>query len=323
MTANRAFKRQVRERTHRTGESYTAARHQVLAARNPTTSTTTAEVPVARLRLAVAQTTPRRGLDPESFRSAGDEICSLMRKAHAEGAELVLFCEATFCFPDKEELSADPERLADADWDRFPWHALDTEIEQVRATARVLSLWTVIGVQRRPEPGSSSTRPTTSLMVIDAAGDIAAVYDERLLSRSKLSYMYAAGTGPIVVDVHGVRIGLVSGLEVLFPTLFSNYEADGVDCVLYATAGTPNPADANSLASPALTHAQQNHIWIGYAVPSDQAPYTPAGIIDPDGGWAARCPAEATPAISITEVSTRADSPAQVWRRTMLASLHT
>lgn len=152
-------------------------------------------------------------------------------------------------------------------------------------------------------------------------GEIAGVYDERMLSRSKLDYLYAAGTKPVVVDVKGIRIGLVSGLEVLFPSLFSDYEADGVDCILYATAGTPYPAEANTLASPAQTLAHQNQVWIAYVTPTDQAPHTPAGVIAPGGEWVAQCPRQATPAIAVSDVSPRAEFPGRVWRRTLLESL--
>ena len=127
----------------------------------------------------------------------------------------------------------------------------------------------------------------------------------------------------MVIDVQGVRIALASGLEVLFPQVFSDYERQDVDCVLFSTAGPGEPAEADTLASSARTHALQNGIWVGYAVPSDKAPYAAAGIIAPGGAWAARCPSEVTPAIAVTEISTRPDHPGRTWRRDLLQGLTT
>ena len=151
--------------------------------------------------------------------------------------------------------------------------------------------------------------PRPVCLVIDPTGTVVARYDERLLSRSKQAYLYAAGPEGVVLDVQGVRIALTSGLEVLFPQLFSDYESQDVDCVLFSTAGPGEPAEADTLASSARTHAHQNGLWVGYAVPSDKAPYAPAGILAPGGAWAARCPTQVAPAIAVAEISEAARPP--------------
>ncbi len=278
--------------------------------------------PPARLRLAVAQTTFRTDPgDQGAFEDAGTEVRQLMQQAHAAGADLVQFPEATLCFPDKQLLSGDPNRLSEADWTRFAWAALDRETREIRAAARSWGLWTVLGRQLPHPSDPRGSRPTSSLVVIDPAGDIVARYDERVLSRSKQRYLYAAGSAGVVVAINGLRIGLTSGLEVLFPNLFSDYEAQDVDGVLFCTAGPGDPAEADTLASSACTHALHNGIWVGYAVPSDKAPYASAGVIAPGGTWSARCPDEAIPALAVADLSERPDHPGRTWRRTMLQSL--
>ena len=278
----------------------------------------------ARIRLAVAQTTFRNDPgDRDAFRSAGAEVRQLMQQARAAGAGLVQFPEATLCFPDKLALSPDPGRLGEADWTRFAWDALEQEVQEIRAAARTTGLWTLLGAQRRPPSVQVTARPTSSLLVIDPAGAVVLGYDERLLSRSKQRYLYAPGTEAAVVEISGLRIGLTSGLEVLFPTLFSDYEARGVDAVLFSTAGPGDPVEADSLASSARTHAQQNGIWVGYAVPCDKAPYAAAGVIAPDGTWASRCPAEVRPGIAVADLTARREHPGREWRRSMLQSLTT
>ncbi len=322
MTADRALKRRVRARAHRTGESYTAAlRH--FRSREGATVPTTPEPSPDQLRLAVAQTTFRTDPDDAgAFQDAGAEVRGLMRQAGAAGADVIQFPEATLCFPDKRALSRDPDRVSEADWSRFAWESSEIEIERIRAEAGALRLWTVLGAQHR-QPSDPAARPTSGLLVIDPTGTVVTRYDERLLSRSKQAYLYAPGTEGVVFDVRGVRIALTSGLEVLFPTLFSDYESQDVDCVLFSTAGPGEPAEADTLASSACTHALQNGIWVGYAVPSDKAPYAPAGIIAPGGSWAARCSTQVTPTIAVADVTKRPDHPGRIWRRTMLDTLST
>ena len=275
----------------------------------------------AELRLAVAQTTFRTDPgDGQAFRDAGAEVRRLMRQARAAGADVIQFTEATLCCPDKTSLSRDPDQLTEADWTTFAWQAAESEVDQIRATAGSLGLWTVLGAQQR-HPSDPAARPASSLRVIDPNGTVVARYDERLLSRSKQAYLYAAGADGVVIDVQGVRIGLASGLEALVPQVFSDYEKQDVDCVLFSTAGPGEPAEADTLASSARTHALQNGIWVGYAVPSDKAPYASAGIIAPGGAWAVRCPSEVTPAVDIAEIRTRPDHPGRTWRRDLLQSL--
>lgn len=321
MTANRALKRRVRARAQRTGESYTAALRHFRSLEGETVPTT--DHSTARLRLAVAQTTFRTDPgDDVAFREAGAEIRRLMRQAQGAGADVIQFPEATLCFPDKRSLSRDPDQVTEADWTRFAWESSQQEIELIRTAAGSLRLWTVLGAQQQ-HPSDPSGRPTTSLLVIDPTGAVVARYDERVLSRSKQAYLYAAGTQGVVLDVLGVRVALTSGLEVLFPQLFSDYESQDVDCVLYSTAGPGEPSEADTLASSARTHAHQNGLWVGYAVPSDKAPYAPAGILAPGGAWAARCPTQVAPAIAVAEIAKRPDHPGRMWRRDMLQQLTT
>ena len=330
MTANRSFKQRVRARSRRTGESYTAALRHFRSTQGATvTDPSTPSSPIRRaaLQLAVAQTSAHH--DPEDrdgFAAAGAEVRDLMQQAAEAGADMIQFPEATMCFPHKQAFSSDPDRLAVADWTRFAWDALAEQIHLVRASARRLELWTVLGAQRRPEvpgradDGAAWSRPMSSLWVIGPAGQVAGCYDERLLSRTKRDYLYAAGEGPLLVEISGIRFGFASGLEVLFPAVFDHYEQAGADAVLFSTAGPGDPADAESLTTPAQTLARLNGFWIGYAAPNPTAPWAPAGIIDPAGRWAARCPAEDRPAITICEVGPRPETAGREWRRAMLAT---
>lgn len=317
MTANRAFKRRVRARMARTGESYTAALRQL---RSPSgdamTTTPSTTVPTPRVRLAVAQTTPQPSPDDEhAFRAAGDEVLALMRRAHAAGAELLQLPEGTLCFPLRSSIPSSVGDASEADWDRYAWAAQQREIHRIADAARELRLWTVLGAPQRAPGGG---RPWLSLLVVDRTGQVAARYDERLLSRTKAAYLYRAGEREVTFDVDGVRFGLASGLEAIFEDVFSDYETAGVYAVLYSTAGPGQGDAADSLVTSARVHARHNGIAVGYAVHADKAPVEPAGVIGPDGGWRGRCHASPEPDIVLAEVGAREPSAAHDWRRAMV-----
>ena len=330
MTANNNFKRRVRARAARTGESYTAALRHLRSRQGATVSETTTTPAGAstdrRLRLAVAQTTNREDPgDADGFRAAGIEIRDLMSTARSAGADLVQFCEATLCFPAKRRLSRDPERMAEADWSRFAWGALESELAAIAEHAAALRLWTVVGCQHRsgtagttvPTDAAPAVRPTTGPAVIAPDGRVAARYDERVLSHTKERFMYGAGTDPVTVRVNGVRIGLTSGLEVHFPELFTGYETAGVDVVLFSTAGPGDARHAQVFADEAKAHASVHQQWIGFAGPSITAPAAPSGVIDPSGTWVARGPAADRPAVVTADVVVDEDNPARAWRRSI------
>lgn len=277
---------------------------------------TTTITPAVRLRLAVAQTGHRGDPgDRAAFAAAGEEVRVLMTRAKAAGADLVQFSEATLCFPDKRRLSTDPDRMAEADWSRFAWDALESETARIAAHAGELGVWTVLGTQRRTGPG----RPTTGLDVIDDRGQFAARYDERVLSNTKATWMYEAGTSATVVTVKGVRVGLTSGLEVHFPDLYAAAADDGVDVVLFSTAGPGAPGSADTFATEAKAHASSCRLWIGYAASTDHAVEAPSGVLAPDG-WVARCSTSPIPDVVVADVLDDSDDLARAWRRSVRSS---
>lgn len=271
------------------------------------------------LRLAVGQTTPLTDPgDVAAMRARGAEIRDLMQRAHDGGARLLHLPEAALCFPSKTLLSSVPGEVAESDWTRFAWDAHDTEIQAIRIHAGRLGLWTVVGAPTYLPGRPPSGRPRLSTLVIDPSGTLAARYDERLLSRTKQTYMYEAGSAGVTFAIHGLTFGCLSGLEGLFGDVFSDYEAEGVDCALYSTAGPSDPGAEDSLASSAVVAARQNGLWVSYAVHADKAPDAPAGISSPEGRWVSRCPEEARPAVTFADIQPRPEGGPREWRRSML-----
>ncbi|RIQ10834.1 hypothetical protein DY240_31090 [Jiangella rhizosphaerae] len=70
---------------------------------------------------------------------------------------------------------------------------------------------------------------------------MAARYDERTLSNTKLTYLYDPGSRPVTFEVDGYRFGLALGMDAHFPELFASYMRLVVNGVLvsYETGGVP------------------------------------------------------------------------------------
>jgi predicted amidohydrolase len=304
MTANKSFKRRVRARALKTGESYTAAlRHfQKMAPGDAMPNTDPLLIAAAQLE------TPGDPTAAAALHRAGRDIRQLMSRAHEQGARLIHFCEGAICAPHKQIMSSDPGTVAEADWSRFCWEAQQAELRSIAEHAASLKLWTVIGAVHRLTPPH---RPHNSLYVIGDHGRVVTRYDERMLSSTKVSYMYTPGTSPITFDVDGVRFGCALGMESMYPELFVDYEQADVHCVLLSTQGP-----GASFALQAQGHASSNTYWISYATCAAEAHVASAGISGPDGAWSARCPAAGTAAVAVAGIDREHDHLARPWRRT-------
>jgi predicted amidohydrolase len=307
MTQNGNLKRRVRARAAKTGESYTAALMHIRQ-----TSPDHPEPEPKSVRLAVAQTTfyndPR---DISRLRASGLEMRRLMREAHKAGARLLHFPEGATCSPNKRIMSG-PKEIGPSDWDRFEWAALREELDATGKLARELGLWTIFGsVHQLTQPH----RPHNSLYVVSDRGELVTRYDERMLSNTKISFMYSPGKTPVTFEVDGICFGCALGMETHFPEIFIEYERLDVDCVLFSTTGESSTAGP-AFAVEALGHAASNRYWVSFSAHAPQSLTAPSGIAAPDGRWAAQCPTDGTPSIAVANIKTDPGHPARPWRRT-------
>jgi predicted amidohydrolase len=315
MTQNRNFKRRVRTRAAKTGESYTAALRHLRQA-----SDDEPELAPAALRLAVAQTSLFNDPgDAALLRASGTEMRRLMREAGAAGARLIHFPEGATSSPNKRIMSASGgEIIGPSDWSRFQWAVLREELDATCRLAGELGLWTVFG---SVHPLTPPHRPHNSLYVVSDRGELVTRYDERMLSNTKISFMYSPGKIPVSFELDELRFGCALGMEAHYPELFTEYEALGVDCVLFSTTGE-SPFPVPAFPAEVLGHAAANSYWVSFSTHAPQSLSAPAGIAAPDGQWAARCPADGRPAIAIAEIRSDPDHPARPWRRTARAGLY-
>lgn len=313
MTKNGNLKRRVRARSAKTGESYTTALMHVRR--------TETDIPLAKtLRLAVVQTRlfndPR---DIQGLRAIGSEMRQLMREAKAAGARLIHFPEGTTCSPNKRIMSEiGPREIGPSDWGRVEWVVLREELKETVKLAKRLRLWTVLGSVHQLTPPH---RPHNSLYVVSDKGEIVTRYDERLLSHTKISFMYSPGKLPITFDVDGFRFGCAMGMESHYPEIFLEYERLGVDCVLFSTTGEL-PEAAPAFAAEALGHAASNTYWVSYAAHAPQSVIMPSGIAAPDDRWAALCPTNVSPGIAFADIQTDPENLARPWRRRARSDLY-
>ena len=327
MTTNRNLKRRVRARAAKTGESYTSARRHLVP-----DASDVPDVPDADgappLRLAVGQSVVR--VDPgraDELRESGRDIRRLMRQAHDGGARLLHLGEGATCWPDKHVLSVGgPDEVGPSDWGRVAWDVLDQELASIAALAGELGLWTVVGSVHRLTPPH---RPHNSLYVISDEGEVVTRYDERLLSNTKLSFMYTPGAEPVIFEVDGVRFGCSLGMEVHFPEVFLEYERLDVECVLFSTMGAPavqtppgTSPESSVFAAEALAHAATNSYWVSFAGCAQDAASAPSGVISPMGRWVARCPQESVAAVAVVDLVDGAVNLARPWRRRVRAGIY-
>ncbi|MFJ6012780.1 carbon-nitrogen hydrolase family protein [Streptomyces sp. NPDC092952] len=320
MTARSNFKRLVRARAAKTGESYTSALQHIRPAHPGDVGPD--EEGTRSVRLAVAQTPvhddPR---DIDALRESGRTVRALMREAGVQGARIVHFPEGALCFPDKLVMSVDgPDAVGPADWDRCQWSVLRAELAAVAELAGELRLWTVIASAHRL---TGPNRPHNSLYVISDRGRVVTRYDERLLSRTKVSYMYSPGTSPVTFEIDGVRFGCLLGMEIHYPELFAEYERLNVDCVLFSTSGT-----LGGTAAQAQGHASANSYWVSLSVPVRGSATAPSGIAAPNGDWIARCPSGDEPSVAVvtlddsSEAAAESVTYARPWRREARAGIY-
>jgi predicted amidohydrolase len=282
-----------------------------------------------RVRLAVAQTVLRHDpRDGEALRETGRELRGLMHAAHEAGARIVHFPEGALCSPDKHVLAEGQDGASR--WEAAEWAVLQQELAAIASLAGELGLWTLVGAPHRL---TGPNRPHNSLYVIDDRGRIATRYDERLLSRTKVTRMYAPGREPATFVVDGMRFGCLLGIEVHYPELVAAYERADVDCVLFSTAGGMTAAETAVFATEAQAHASIHSLWMSFAVDAAHSAAAPAGIVSPAGRWLARCQAAQAPAqasgLAVADLDDAADDVeiavhrARPWRRTARSGLYT
>ena len=101
--------------------------------------------------------------------------------------------------------STGPQHIGPADRTQANWAHLWQELDEIAHLAGELRLWVVVGALGQT---SVDERPTNCLYIISSRGRVSGRYDERMLSKTKATFMYSPGRQPLVFTARGIRFGV-------------------------------------------------------------------------------------------------------------------
>ena len=303
MTANKNFKRRVRARALKTGESYTAAlRHfQKLPSGDSMPDT-------EPIRIAAQLDTPADPGDAAVLHRAGRDIRQLMSQRHEQGARLIHFCEGAICAPNKRIMSSNPGTVAEAELDPLSLGRAAGRAALIAAHAASLKLWTVVGAVHRL---TAPHRPHNSLYVIDDHGRVVHRYGSGCCPIPRSATCTRPGHGPITFDVDGVRFGCALGMGLW--TRSCSWTTSGPMSTAYCSRprAPANRSRCRPRATPAATAT-------GSATPPAPQRLTShqlASSARTEPGRR-RCPVTDVAAVAIAGIDREHEGLARPWRRT-------
>ncbi len=204
----------------------------------------------------------------------GSEIIKAIGEAARAECRLVVFSEGSLISPHKRVVSRSAPELDEADWSKVDWSALREQLQKIASAAKEHDIWVVVGAVHELSPGR---RPHNCLYVLSDRGEVVTRYDKRRLSTTEITYLYTPGTEPIAFEVDGMRIGLVLGLEMLFPDLLTAYADDGVDLIVAASNG------GGIFQQLATSYAAITQVPIALVIPPAPDDPSRAGVFGPWG----------------------------------------
>lgn len=169
-----------------------------------------------KLRVATCQF-PVSGSPHENASFIGD----FMRKAAEAGAHLLHTSEASLSGYAGIDVPS---------FDNYNWEGLRQETTRLRALAKELKLWLVLGSAHFLE---EKTKPTNCLYLIDPEGHIADRYDKCFCTAGDQRF-YSAGNRLVTRDIRGVRIGLAICYDICWPQLYIGYRENGVTLMVHS-----------------------------------------------------------------------------------------
>ncbi|MEX2566264.1 MAG: carbon-nitrogen hydrolase family protein [Cyclobacteriaceae bacterium] len=111
--------------------------------------------------------------------------------------------------------------------DNFDWDGLFSATDSVRALARELNIWVILGSMHQLSEGN---KPHNSLYVINSEGEIADRYDKRFCTGGDLHY-FSPGDHFVTFELNGVNCGLLICYDIRFPELYREYRNLDTDIV--------------------------------------------------------------------------------------------
>ena len=199
-------------------------------------------------------------------------IMEQMQIARDSGARVVHFPECALSgYP-----GVDLESLED-----FDWEDLIIRTDSIMELAKELKLWVILGSIHALGEGF---KPMNSLYVIDPSGRIVERYDKRFCTAGDLEH-FSAGDHFPVIDICGIRCGLLICFDVRFPELYREYKKLGVDMIFqsfYNARQKPGGIHPRIMPVTAQARAATNHVYMSLTNSSSPSSW-PCHLITPDG----------------------------------------
>lgn len=202
--------------------------------------------PAEKLRIATCQFPV--SADPSAN---GRYIRDFLAAAAGEGAHLLHTSEASL------------SGYAGSDFptlENYAWEALREETTALRALAKSLKMWLVLGSAHFLD---EKTKPTNCLYLIDPEGKIADRYDKCFCTDGDQKH-YSAGNRLVTRDIRGIRIGLAICYDVCWPQLYIAYREKGVSVMLHSfyNAGSKGKNCLDTLnVHEVPTRCADNRLW--------------------------------------------------------------
>ena len=193
--------------------------------------------------------------------------------AKAQGADVVHFPECAL---------SGYAGAAFRSWQGYDWATLSDETEKIMALARRRRIWIILGTNHQL---TGKHLPHNSLYAIDPRGEIVERYDKRFCTTSDLRY-YSPGNHFPVIEIKGIRCGMLICHDVRYPELYREYRKLGVDCLFnsFHNACQKGPGLLSVIMRATLqARAATNFMWI--SAPNSSAYYSlwSSVFVQPDG----------------------------------------
>ncbi|NKX54990.1 carbon-nitrogen hydrolase family protein [Arthrobacter mobilis] len=198
---------------------------------------------------------------------------SLAEEAKAGGAELVLFPEESMFTVGKVEGGF--AEAVEASWSTF--------VQQLSFIAAQVGLAVIAGGYE----ASGEPRPYNTLVVVDATGRIAATYRKLHLydafSYQESAHIKAGDGGPVLVELGGLKVGVMTCYDLRFPEMARALAVEGADLICVAAAWFKGDHKVEHWETLLKARAIENTCWVAAAGTSSDHTVGHSAILDPMG----------------------------------------
>jgi predicted amidohydrolase len=145
-------------------------------------------------------------------------------------------------------------------FEKYNWDGLRKETADLRALARELKMWLVLGSAHFLD---ENTKPTNCLYLIDPEGKIVDRYDKCFCTKGDQNH-YSAGNRLVTHEIRGVKVGLAICYDICWPQLYIAYRKQGVTVMIHSFSNArskgPNCLDTLNVRE-VPTRCADNRMW--------------------------------------------------------------